>query len=257
MLAALPLLALALLAVWLCWLLGRWLARRALLERVARRNPFMRDLTRTTVRWVVTALGVLVALEIMNATALVGALLGTAGVLGDRARLRLQGHAGELPRRHPDEPAPAVRAARPCRHRRQRGRRGLDDLARDHPDDARRQPPAAAERAGVPQRDAELHAQSEPALRVRRRHRRRRGPRRGAAHRHRRTGEAAWRDAKAAAARLHRRARRLERAGALPRLGRPAHARFPDGSQRGDPHRQARPRGGRDGHARADLSACS
>ncbi len=81
-LAALPLLALALLAVWLFWLLGRWLAGRALLERLARRNPFMRDLTRTTVRWTVTALGVLVALEIMNATALAGALLGTAGVLG-------------------------------------------------------------------------------------------------------------------------------------------------------------------------------
>lgn len=81
-LASLPSVALALLAVWLCWVLGGWISRRAVLERVARRNPFMRDLTRTTVRWVVTSLGVLVALEILDATALVGALLGTAGVLG-------------------------------------------------------------------------------------------------------------------------------------------------------------------------------
>jgi len=82
LIAALPLLALALFSVWVCWLLGRWLANRALLDKVARRNPFMRELTRTTVRWAVTTLGVLVALEIMNATALVGALLGTAGVIG-------------------------------------------------------------------------------------------------------------------------------------------------------------------------------
>ncbi|MEH6491884.1 mechanosensitive ion channel family protein [Halopseudomonas sp.] len=82
LLAALPLLLLALLMVWLCWSLGGWLSRRALLERVASRNPFMRDLTRTTVRWAATLIGVLIALEIMNATALVGAVLGTAGVLG-------------------------------------------------------------------------------------------------------------------------------------------------------------------------------
>jgi small-conductance mechanosensitive channel len=82
LIAALPLLALALVAVWVCWMIGGWLSRRTLLDRVAQRNPFMRDLTRTTVRWGVTLLGVLVALEIMNATALVGALLGTAGVLG-------------------------------------------------------------------------------------------------------------------------------------------------------------------------------
>ena len=42
----------------------------------------MRDLTRTTVRWSATVIGILIALEIMNATALVGAVLGTAGVLG-------------------------------------------------------------------------------------------------------------------------------------------------------------------------------
>lgn len=82
LIAALPLLVLALVAVWVCWMLGGWFSLRTLLDRVSQRNPFMRDLARTTVRWSVTLLGVLVALEILNATALVGAMLGTAGVLG-------------------------------------------------------------------------------------------------------------------------------------------------------------------------------
>ena len=82
LLAALPMLLLALLVIWVGWALGGWLSRRALLERVAQRNPFMRELTRTSVRWAVSLVAVLVALEIMNATALVGAVLGTAGVLG-------------------------------------------------------------------------------------------------------------------------------------------------------------------------------
>ncbi|GAB2651012.1 mechanosensitive ion channel family protein [Arenimonas aestuarii] len=81
-LAYLPLLAVALVVVLLAWLLGNWLSRRTLVGRVASRNPFMQDLARTTVRWVVLLAGLLVALEILNATALVGAVLGTAGVLG-------------------------------------------------------------------------------------------------------------------------------------------------------------------------------
>ncbi|WP_025163327.1 mechanosensitive ion channel family protein [Pseudomonas taeanensis] len=82
LLAALPLLALSVLVIWLAWMLGSWLSRRALLDRIARRNPFLRDLARTTARWVVMLVGVLIALEIMDATSLVGAVLGTAGVLG-------------------------------------------------------------------------------------------------------------------------------------------------------------------------------
>ncbi len=82
LLAALPMLALALLIVWAAWLLGRWIARREVIDRAARANPFMQDLTRTTVRWLVLGAGVVIALELMQATALVGAVLGTAGVLG-------------------------------------------------------------------------------------------------------------------------------------------------------------------------------
>jgi small-conductance mechanosensitive channel len=82
LLAALPLLALALFVVWLGWALGGALSRRAVFDRLTGRNPFLRELSRTTVRWLTTGAGLLVALEIMDATALVGALLGTAGVLG-------------------------------------------------------------------------------------------------------------------------------------------------------------------------------
>jgi small-conductance mechanosensitive channel len=82
LLSALPLLIVAVLVVWLGWALGAWLSRRALLNRVSQRNPFLRELGRTTVRWAVTGTALLVALQILDATALVGAVLGTAGVLG-------------------------------------------------------------------------------------------------------------------------------------------------------------------------------
>ena len=82
LLSALPLLLISLIVVWLAWRAGNWLADRRLFGRVARRNPFLRELAQTTTRWVALLVGVLVALEIMDATALVGAVLGTAGVLG-------------------------------------------------------------------------------------------------------------------------------------------------------------------------------
>lgn len=82
LIAGLPLLVLALVVVWLAWRFGGWLSHRTTLERVAQRNPFLRELVKTSVRWAVTLAGVLLALEIMNATALVGAVLGTAGVMG-------------------------------------------------------------------------------------------------------------------------------------------------------------------------------
>lgn len=82
LISALPMLILALAIIWLGWHAGRWLSRRQAFARVAARNGLMGDITHTTVRWAVTALSVLVALELMNATAIVGAMLGTAGVMG-------------------------------------------------------------------------------------------------------------------------------------------------------------------------------
>jgi len=82
LLAGLPLLLLAALVIWLSLVIGGWLSRRDWLIRLADRNPLLRELTRTSVRWAIAVVGVLIALEIMDATALVGAVLGTAGVLG-------------------------------------------------------------------------------------------------------------------------------------------------------------------------------
>lgn len=82
LLAALPMLVLALVLVWLGWLVGGWAARSVVFDRLSLRNPFLRELLRTTARWAITLVAVLAALQVLDATALVGAVLGTAGVLG-------------------------------------------------------------------------------------------------------------------------------------------------------------------------------
>lgn len=80
--AYLPFLVVALLVV----LLARWLAQGlAGSERLMRRfsrNPFMRDLVRQAVRVMVLGAGLLLALEVLDASTLVGSLLGAAGVFG-------------------------------------------------------------------------------------------------------------------------------------------------------------------------------
>lgn len=81
LLASLPLLGIALLVVGLFWLLSRWLGRSTLLfGRI--RNPLLRELVRQISQTLVLMLGVLVGLEIMDAMALAGAVLGAAGVIG-------------------------------------------------------------------------------------------------------------------------------------------------------------------------------
>lgn len=82
LLTALPMVCVALVLVWAAWIFGRWLSRRALLNRLAKRNPFLQDLVQTTTRWVIVILGIVIALDLLNATAIVGAILGTAGVFG-------------------------------------------------------------------------------------------------------------------------------------------------------------------------------
>lgn len=79
---ALPLFALALLIVAGSAWLGRWLSRRPGLLGRARRNPFLARLAGQGIQLLVVLVGLVVALDLLNATALVGALLGTAGVIG-------------------------------------------------------------------------------------------------------------------------------------------------------------------------------
>src|SRR5690606_35215508 len=80
--AWLPLLAVALLIVaFSSWLAG-FVSRRLHLLRLRTDNPYMNGLIRTVVRAVIILFGVVVALNLLNATALVTAVLGSAGVVG-------------------------------------------------------------------------------------------------------------------------------------------------------------------------------
>jgi len=82
MLAALPLFAIALVVIVLANLVGRLLARHLSLLRWGTANPFLNGVIARTVHVVVLIVGVLIALDLLGATTLVGALLGSAGVAG-------------------------------------------------------------------------------------------------------------------------------------------------------------------------------
>ena len=86
LLSALPLLLVAIAVVMLAWWLGKWLGRRVG-RRIRRRdwqfeNPYFASLVQQLVQWLVLLGGVLVALDLLGATALVGAVMGSAGVIG-------------------------------------------------------------------------------------------------------------------------------------------------------------------------------
>ncbi|MFG0243110.1 MAG: mechanosensitive ion channel family protein [Phycisphaerales bacterium JB054] len=80
--AYLPLIPIAFVVAFLglviAWVVGRW---RWPYRRLSR-NPFLQDICRRVVQTAVVLTGVLLALEILNATALVGGVLGAAGVAG-------------------------------------------------------------------------------------------------------------------------------------------------------------------------------
>jgi len=80
--ASLPLLLAAMLIVVVASWLGGLVSRRLHWLRLRTRNPYLDGLIRRAVRAVILLIGILVALDLLNATALVGAMLGSAGVLG-------------------------------------------------------------------------------------------------------------------------------------------------------------------------------
>lgn len=80
--AAIPLLLLAGVAVVLMHGLGGWIARRLHVVRLDSRNPFLGTVIRRGVRAAFLLTGVLIALDLLGATALVTAVLGSAGVVG-------------------------------------------------------------------------------------------------------------------------------------------------------------------------------
>lgn len=82
LISALPLLGVALLVIAGFWMLSRWAGRWGWLYGKLVSNPFARDWVRRIIQGMLLILGIVLALEILNATALVGAVLGAAGVAG-------------------------------------------------------------------------------------------------------------------------------------------------------------------------------
>ena len=78
----LPLAAIALAVVLVFWLIAAWLGGdRALYRRFSASQP-VQELIRSVVRLAIMVLGIVIALDILNATAVVGGILGAAGVVG-------------------------------------------------------------------------------------------------------------------------------------------------------------------------------
>ena len=82
LLAATPLLIAAIVIVLLATWLGRYLATRRNWLRFHSHNPYMDGLVRRIIQTVVVLIGLLVALDLLGASSLVGAVLGSAGVVG-------------------------------------------------------------------------------------------------------------------------------------------------------------------------------
>jgi small conductance mechanosensitive channel len=78
----LPLLVVAVIMVGATWWLSRWLARRRWLLRPVHGNPFVGDLLRHAIQIAGVLLGLILALQLLDAVALAGALLGSAGIIG-------------------------------------------------------------------------------------------------------------------------------------------------------------------------------
>ena len=77
----LPLLVVAFAVVAALWLLGRFIAAREALFRKITPNPFLRELLQQFVKVAFVILGVVLALDILDATKAVGTVLGAAGLL--------------------------------------------------------------------------------------------------------------------------------------------------------------------------------
>ncbi|GAB1596256.1 mechanosensitive ion channel family protein [Lysobacter claricitrinus] len=80
--ARLPLLLVAAVIVLLAWWVGRAVSRRIHLSRFSAKNPYIDSLVARLINWIILLIGVLVALDLLDATAIVGAVLGSAGVVG-------------------------------------------------------------------------------------------------------------------------------------------------------------------------------
>lgn len=82
MVSALPLLLVAVAVVVVAWWLGRLVGDRLRLPWLDASNPYLNGLLRRLLQAAIVLAGVLVALDLVGATALVGAVVGSAGLAG-------------------------------------------------------------------------------------------------------------------------------------------------------------------------------
>ena len=82
LLAGLPLFVLALMVLVVFWLAGRWVAARQRLFRRISPNVFIATLLGQLVQLLFMVLGLVLALVLLDATALLGTILGAAGIIG-------------------------------------------------------------------------------------------------------------------------------------------------------------------------------
>ncbi len=80
--ARIPLLLLGLTVMAVFWVLGSWVDRRISRWTRISEGPMVRSTVARVLRLVIVVVGVLIALELLDATSLVGAVVGTAGVFG-------------------------------------------------------------------------------------------------------------------------------------------------------------------------------
>lgn len=80
--AAAPLLVVAVVILLIALWLGRFVAGRIHLRRLHQRNPYIDSLIGRVLQWLIVFGGLLMALDLLGATTLVGAALGSAGVVG-------------------------------------------------------------------------------------------------------------------------------------------------------------------------------
>lgn len=82
LLERIPQLILALLVLLFASWISRFVANRLHLIRIRSQNPYMSGLLRTIVRTAIMLIAVLIALDLIGLTSVVGAVLGSAGVVG-------------------------------------------------------------------------------------------------------------------------------------------------------------------------------
>lgn len=82
LLRKLPLVAVALVVVLLSWWIAGWLSRRERLYARMAPNTFVGEIFSQIVRLLVTVFGLIMALEILDASALIGSVLGALGLAG-------------------------------------------------------------------------------------------------------------------------------------------------------------------------------